>query len=373
MKALLVTRWLHWRKHAVSLLFWLFFPPVAAILIVTGVGEVRDDARIPVGIVNLSTSEKAAALVEALEETRLLKVYSLDEMTAKQRLRQHELDSVFVISEDYGQAVRHGERDELLVGYRTGQSLAYVPVKEVILSHVQQVFDRAKTVQVLQGLAADFAGEEDWSRAEIIQTSKTIQKQEDLLQVRLHFANEDQVSAGSKNWLELWAVWACLQMLATFLIFDWVVRERQAGVGMRFVFMKIGYKHYMLGHLLLYALLGLCMDVLTLSVFEFGFSESISVGSLVVYQLFLSVAAFLLAQCFRRPFFYHMTVFALVLLVAVSSGAILPLPGMADMGKWAELWAPLAPFLTGGYMSAWTVIVGLGAVFWYVKKERLYA
>lgn len=373
MKALLVTRWLHWKKHGVSLLFWLFFPLVASVIIVTGVGQVQHDARIPIGIVNLSESEEAAALVEALDETSLLKVHQLDEMTAKQRLRRHDLDSVFVISEDYGKALRQGDRDELLVGYRTGQSLAYVPVKEVVLSHVQQMFDRAKTVQVLQALAADFSSEGNWSRAEIIQTSKNIQHRENLLQTSLHFAGEGKSSTGEKGWLELWAVWACLQMLATFLMFDWVVREQQAGVGMRFAFMKVAYKHYLLGHLLLYVLLGLCVDVLTLSVFWLGFSESVPLGSLVVYQLFLSTGAFLLAQCFRRPFVFHMTVFALVLLVAVGSGAILPLPGMADMGVWGRWLAPLAPFLTGGYLNAWTVIVALCGVFWYVKKERLYA
>lgn len=373
MRALLITRWLHWKRHGVSLLFWLFFPLVMTILIVTGVGQVREDVRIPVGIVNLSDAEAAASLVQALSETELLRVSVLNEFVAKKRLRQHDLDSVFVISEDYAKKLRSGERQGLLTGYRTGQSLAYVPVKEMVLSYVQQAFDRAKAVQVIQGLAADYPRDEHWSRETIIQKSKSIQAREDLLTVRLHFAGAGKMSANDEGWLQIWAVWACLQMLATFLLFDWVVREKHAGVSMRFAFMRMAYKHYMLGHLLLYAVLGVLLAMLTYVVFWFGLGEHVSIGALVAFQLFLSMGAFVLAQCFRRLFFYHMTVFALVLLVAVSSGAVLPLPGIADYGVWGDILAPLAPFLTEGYGNAWTVIVVVCGLFWYVKKEKFYA
>lgn len=369
MKDVLMTRFMHLKKSGLSLFFWLAFPIVMTFLVVYGFEQLKEDVNIPVGVVTDQASSETEALVDDMKSTEFIRVVEeKDESLAKSQLEKHKLDSVFKLSPDFTEKIQEGKHHRLLESYRSNQSFAYVPVKEMVISYIQEDFYRARTAKVLDQLSAKYGENDKWAREEIIKTSKEIQEEQDLLQVSLSMDGEAEDSEGAESMLDIWAIWASFNVLATLLLFDWVIHERHAGVRPRFAFMRYSFKHYLLLHSILYFLLSLTVDLITIIIFDIVLQKTIPIGTMFAFQLFISLGAFLLAHLFKRPFVYYMAAFGITLVIAIGSGTILPNQGFINRFPWFMKLNPLQPFLEGGYGNLFSVAVVAIAVIWYMKR-----
>src|SRR5699024_7810137 len=348
MKDIVMTRLMRFKKQALSLSFWLLFPLLMTLLVVYGFEQMKTDVNVPVGVVADESSVETDGLMEEMKKTEFIRQVETEEAAAKNQLEKHQLDSVFKVSPDFSDDIAEGRHHHLLDSYHSNQSFAYVPVKEMVISYVQEDFDRARTAKVLEKLSAKYGENNKWTREEIMETSKEIQEEQDLLQVSLSMGGEAEDSESVESMLDIWAIWASFNVLATLLLFDWVIHERHAGVRPRFAFMRYSFKHYLLLHSILYFLLSLTLDFIALIIFDVVLQTTAPIGTMIAFQLFISLGAFLLAHLFKRPFVYYMTAFAITLVIAIASGTILPNQGFTHRFPWLMKLNPIQPFLDGG-------------------------
>lgn len=373
MKYILLTRLIHWKKHWLTLLFWLLLPFIATTVLLNITNTVKEDSGVPVGVVMKDKSEEANDLLNAMESAKFIHVTKIDETEARHQLKKHQLDSVFIIHDNYEKGVQQDNRNHLLTSYQSDLSFAYTPVKEMVLSYIQQETGRSKAVQTVKGLADHYGMDNSFSGEDVTAKAMEIQTTEDLLKTSFTFGESPTETTDEPKLVSIWGLWAVFAMLSTFLLFDWIIHEKHAQIKYRFPFMRYSFKQYLSMNGLVYTVLCLITDLGTISLFWVLFQEQISIWSMFVFRILLNTAVFLFANLFKHSFLYYTATFALTLVFAVGSGAIIPVSGITDKWPWIEMLNPLQPFLSGGYwnLSSWIILIS--AVLWYCRKERFHA
>lgn len=377
MKDILQTRLIHWKKQWFQLLFWLAFPIIATLAAITITNTIQDETKVPVGIVLEDHTPLAEELYESIISNPLIRVYDLTETTAVDQLNKHELDSVFIIKKGYQDKINRGSRSRLMTGYQSDLSFAYMPVKEVILSYVQQDAARAKAVFVVQQLSEEFAGEQLWTWDEIIDNSKQIQIDQQLLHTSFSFFDKEiDDSRNEFSLFKTWNIWALFSLLATLLLFDWSIKERSSSTKPRFVFMRLSFKSYLLKNLCLYIGLLLFSDMIAIISFNMFLDEPITlslIGVIFFYRILIGLGAFLLTLVINNLFLFYGASFLITLMIVISSGALIPIDGLLKRLPWIEWINPLSAFLSMKYVNVWLFIFIILIMGWFVRKEKYHA
>lgn len=376
MKSIIQTRFLHWKHHFYSFVFWLFFPLASVIFLHYLLIDVQTESKVPVGLVVEDQTNTAFELVKELKQSSLLRIYELDKDKALQQLKKHELDSVFIIKDGYEEKMYRGSRNRLITSYQSDLSFAYTSVSEMVASFVQKNTGRIKTAHTVLQLEKQLTNRQDWTKDEIITTSKEIETNQNLLSTQLQY--QDQVNKREKQvslW-NPWGIWILFASLATFFLFDWVIKENNATVKPRFVFIRFSFKKYALLNLTLYTCLLLFIDVITIFVFHYildiptHFSQIIAI---VTIRMILNGFAFLFAFKMKRLVTYYSLSFIITLLLALTSGAIIPIDHLVKNLPTISVIHPFIPFLEGALHNIWLYIVGLLIIIWYARREDTYA
>jgi len=369
MRHLIITRFIHFKKQWFSFFLWLLLPFIATITIIQITSYIQQDTKVPIGLVLEEETNQAMNLYQSIEESPLLRVEKLNKPDALHKLEKHEIDSVFIIKDGYEDAIKNGKRNQLIQSYYSNLSFAYNPVKEMIASLVQQETGRVKAAYFIMDLNKEHSSNLSWTWNEIVETSKIVQQEEDLLRSTFTYANNPTNQATST--FNVWGVWALLSILSTMLLFDWVIKERLKEITVRFPFMKISFPNYLLGNLLIYAVILFLIDVVSF-IFIFHFFNGIhlpSIGTLFSFRMMLILGAFLIALCFKKTFNYYSFSFAFTLFLSISSGALFPVEGITSRFPWFEFVNPLNSFLSGNATVLWSFILIIITSIWYGREE----
>lgn len=377
MKDILQTRFIHWKKQWIHLLFWLAFPVIATIAIIIAINAIQDETKVPVGIVLEEDTLLAEDLYESIKTNPLIRIHELDEPKAIDQLNKHELDSVFIIKKGYEDKINRGSRTRLIAGHQSDLSFAYMPVKEMILSYAQQDAARSKAIFVINQLSQQFADQQLWTSAEILEKSKQIQVDQQLLHTNFSFFDKHTEDSGNEFTLfNTWNIWSLFTLLATFLLFDWSIKERRPSIKPRFTFMRISFKSYLIKNLLLYMALLYCFDMIAIFSFSYFLDEPIKLslfGVVFSYRILISLGAFLLALLISNLFLFYGSAFLITLIIAIGSGALIPIDGLLKRYPWLEWLNPLDAFLSMQYINPWLIGFIILIIGWYVRKEKHHA
>lgn len=377
MKNILLTRLIHWKKQWFQLLFWLTFPIIATIAIMIITTAIQDETKVPVGIVLEENTALAKDLFESIQTNPLVRVYELNETDAIDRLNKHELDSVFIIKKGYEDKINRGSRNRLVTGYQSDLSFAYMPVKEMILSYVQQDAARTKAIFVVNQLGQQFTEQQQWTNEEIIEKSKQLQIDQQLLQTDFSFFNKNIVDKENEfSIFNTWNIWALFTLLSTLLLFDWSIKERIPSIKPRFTFMRVSMKSYLLKNLLLYISILFLFDIITVFSFSYFLDEQITllmVSVIFSYRILISLGAFLLALSINNLFLFYSTSFLISLIISIGSGALIPIDGLLKRFSWIKWLNPLDAFLSMEYINFWLFAFIILIIIWYMRKEKHHA
>ncbi|MFA1821244.1 ABC transporter permease [Virgibacillus oceani] len=377
MISILKMRLLHWRKQVLTLLFWLLFPMVATISVMYITSNVQEDSEIPVGVVMEEDSMLANELVESIMQTDFIRVEEMTEKEALRSLEMHELDSVFVIRDGYQDQVERGTRNRLLMTYQSDLSFAYTPVSEMIISYVQQDTGRSKAAYTVLDLSEAYDIANLWSWEEVVAKSKEVEAEENLLQTAFSFQGAvPDSSDGNMILLDAWGLWTVFSILAALLLFDWLIKERRNNLYPRFIFFRISFKLYLMLNALIYTLLFLIFDFLTVFTFHIFLGGELSwffLFVLISYRFMLNTGVFLFTMLFRSVSMFYTVSFALTLLIAIISGAVLPTEGLTNRISLLEILNPFRAFLNGEASLIWLLIFLLFIGLWFIRKEKAYA
>ncbi|WP_190279379.1 ABC transporter permease [Ornithinibacillus gellani] len=377
MKQIIYTRMMQWKKQWLGIVCWSIIPLLIPICIVLGTSNVQDDAKIPIGIVMEENTSTANDFLDEVKSAPFIRVQQLDKTAALQQLEKHELDSVFIILDGYEEEIMRGNRNQLIEGYHSDLSFAYTPVKEMVVSIVQQDAGRYRAVKVIQDIGERYRVQEQWPVEDMIRKSQTIQKDENLLRSSFTYLGEaDSMESGELVSWNVWGLWSIAALLATFFLFDWIIKERTSGVGPRFAFFRMSHRAYLIGNMFIYTIFLGWMNLLTMVVYHYVLHEALSIHLFIVlftFQLTCIMTAFLLATCFKNAYAYFGLAFAITFMIAVISGAILPIDGITGGLPWLEKWNPVQSVMNGEIHYASFILLAIGIAIWYAGKERLHA
>ena len=368
LRHLIITRFIHLKKQWFSFFLWLVLPFIATIIIIQITSYIQQDTKVPIGLVLEEETNQAMNLYQSIEESPLLRVEKLNKTDALRNLKKHEIDSVFIIRDGYENAIKSGQRNQLIQGYHSNLSFAYNPVKEMIASLVQQETGRSKAAYFIMDLSKEHSSNLSWTWDEIVETSKMVQQEENLLHSTFTYASNSIERETST--FNVWGIWALLSILSTMLLFDWIIKERSKNIKIRFPFMKISFQNYLLGNLLIYTVILFLMDGISLIIIYqlFNGINLPSIGTLFSFRMMLILGAFLLALCFKNIFNYYSFSFAFTLFLAISSGALFPVKGITNRFTWLEFVNPLNSFLSGNATILWSFILIIISGIWYGRE-----
>lgn len=376
MKEIFQTRLFFWKKQWKSLNFWLLFPLLTTITIVLMVDSVQEETKIPVGIVLQDDSSLGKQLYKSIETTPYIRPFLLEEKEALNKIEKHELDSVFIINRDYDKSIERGRRNNLIKGYQSDLSFAYSPLKELVISYVYGDFTRSQAAFAVRDLYQLYERSDPFLWLDLVEQSKTIEEEQNLLKTELIFAGTSGANQSNQSLVEPWAVWVLATCLATFLIFDWVIKEKKASLQIRFPFGKVSFKHYLMKNSIIYTLLLLAFDFFTLFTLALFFPMSLSISlliSMISYRITLNIFAFLVSQFFTSVNMFYMMSFVLFCFLSLGSGIIIPIDGLMTKYPLLNYLNPLQPALSIDMFNHWLVIACLMFIVWLFKKGEHHA
>lgn len=366
------TRLMHISKSWLSLLFWLIFPSLITLIIISLTSTIQDDVKIPIGVVLEEETLLAIELFQSIADSPLLRVNKLTEDEAIDQLYKQKLDSVFIIQAGYENNIQDNNRNRLIYSYQSDLSFGYIPVSEMIISYVQQDINRSKAVHTVTDLFEEYDQKNNVSRNDIINKSKLIQAEQNLINSTFIFYNtQDKQNKDQKNLINPWHLWSVFALLSTLLIFDWVIKERRSQAAVRFVFMRVSLKAYLFRNFIIYTIILSLLDMITLITFNMVLGENASLSfllTLLSYRLVITMLVFLFTLIFRNLYIYYASAFILTLLTAILSGALIPIDGIISYFPWINYVNPLKSFLSGEIFNIWLIYLSILMGIWYVKR-----
>jgi|SRR5690625_491297 len=372
MISVLKTRLLLWENQSFTLLFWLVFPVIATVLLSLQLLVIKDDIRIPIGLVVEDSSELADQLVKNIKATPHLRPVFITEREGIQQLATNKLDSLFILRENYLENINRGQRQNLLTTYQTDFSFAYALVRETIISFIQQDFVRANTIETIMQLGEIYEVTDEWAADDIFNRGRQIEQEQALLRADFTFVGEQMTKEDKGKYLiDPLGLWALFTGLATFMLFDWVLKERSSLTIQRLTFSRLTVKKYFLYNLYLYTGVFLFFDLISLLVLGMVLQESLTInllGALIVYRFTLNSSIFLFSLLLRSTYIFYVSGFGIMLLATIFSGLIIPIQGN-DL----KYFHPVIALQEGLLFNGMLIVGLLGLVFWLVRKEDRYA
>ncbi|HIV73855.1 MAG TPA: ABC transporter permease [Candidatus Pseudogracilibacillus intestinigallinarum] len=370
MKDLLYMRWLHMKRQLFSILFWLFIPFIATIVLVQLLDVVKDDTSIPVGFVLQEETPLALELAEKLEEESFFTIHLLSEKEALNQLEKHELDSVFIVREGYDEKMEKGNRHKLIHGYESDMSFAYVSTIETIQSLVQQQASRYKAANEVEKLYRQFDMPIDVSEEELIERSKEIEAERTLLHTSMKYKGDEQRTSDAASIFSPMFIWVFISFLTTFFLFDWVIKEKNAHVATRFLFTRKSVTTYLFEHFILYTIGLFIIDVIAFFIFHLLYNEQISWKffiTLFICRYVWNSSAFLISLWIKRPFIFYLIGLSITF-VAIVTYVI----GIAAHSKLFTFLHPMEILLQGNYMNVWFLLNSVLLIIIFIRKEDSY-
>lgn len=365
------------KKEWKGMVIWLFMPIILTVLMMKSVGVWQATTKIPIALVVEEETALANQLVNELRETELLQLHFMTLREALHKLEQHELDSVFVIRKGYEDKILNNRRNQIIDAYSSNQSFAYRAIVETVTSFVQQDASRTKAAFVIRDLFNDYGEISDWDYDEIIEKSRVRQERKALLQT--HFTYDAKIvkeADESIPLLQVFGVWSLFSMIATFFLFDWVIKDNRPSVRMRWYYTTFTFRKFALSLLVIYTGGLFIVDLLTATIFSIVFDVEITqalLGALLAFRFTMNILAFLLACVFRQLFMYYIIACVISLSAVILGGALIPVDGLVKRWPWVELLSPVHSFLEMTISIEWLGILSLGLVIWFVKGARVNA
>jgi ABC-2 type transport system permease protein len=261
-----------------------------------------------------------------------------------------------------------------LSSYRTDLSFAYSPVKEMIVSLVQEETGRSKAAHYIIQLNEQYQGENSWTWEDISEKSIEIQQDENLLYTAFHYNDsaESPTETSLISW-NTWGLWAILSVISTLFLSDWIIREKALAVSTRFSFIKPSHFTYFAFTICIYMALFFLFDIASLTIFSIVLQEKVTIYflvSLLSFRIMLTLLAFSLAHSFKSSGMYYGMTIIITLIAATISGVVIPVNGFMLKGHWTEIINPLDAFLNERMTVLWLLISMILVLLILTRKER---
>lgn len=371
MTDMIYARWLLIKRRLPKILIWLTLPLFLTLAAAAVFNNTSDDFRVPVAVIVHEQSAEADYFAEGLAGSEFMDVEVFDDTESQAVLReleQYQLDSVFILPEDYEEKVRDVKRRNLIETYFTDRSIYYEPAKELAASVIQERMGAYGTVDFVMNMQEEMLAENEVSGEEIAAERERIETGTNLVQQVFYFHGERTDTEGQTG-LNPWAVWAYITLIITIFTFDFVTRETVGGAGVRFTFMKYSYKSFMILTFVLMTGLMLVIDGITWMIISDKLSADISLLSLVMYRIVVNSIAFLLASAVSTPVKLYQLAIAVTMTVLVLHVAMPVIISVTGIHVISAL-HPVRIFTENNLNIPWLIILILLMFVWMWRDSN---
>lgn len=371
MTDMIYARWLLIKRRLPKILIWLTLPLFLTLAAAAVFNNTSDDFRVPVAVIVHEQSAEADYFAEGLAGSEFMDVEVFDDTESQAVLReleQYQLDSVFILPEDYEEKVRDVKRRNLIETYFTDRSIYYEPAKELAASVIQERMGAYGTVDFVMNMQEEMLAENEVSGEEIAAERERIETGTNLVQQVFYFHGE-RTDTEEQTGLNPWAVWAYITLIITIFTFDFVTRETVGGAGVRFTFMKYSYKSFMILTFVLMTGLMLVIDGITWMIISDKLSADISLLSLVMYRIVVNSIAFLLASAVSTPVKLYQLAIAVTMTVLVLHVAMPVIISVTGIHVISAL-HPVRIFTENNLNIPWLIILILLMFVWMWRDSN---
>lgn len=372
MKIFLFTRILLLKKQAISTLIWLVLPLVLTIALVQWMTDVIEDGQIPIAIVDEDNSELSQAFIQELQQIDLLNIQLMEKQKALYALEKKQLDSVFIVKHNFEKQLRINKRNHLIEAYSTNRSYFYFAVKENISSLAQRKATQAKAAYEVKKLLNKYESDIHWSFDEIVAEAQQREERYELLTVDFTFYNGSSTPTEKEDLLASWGIWAFFTLISTFYLLDWIIKESNHPVVVRWLQTKITYTTYFFSTVSFYLLFMVAIDFLTYQILEteFVWPEFLAV---VVFRLTCAALALIVAVHMNHSLSYYFITPIIALLLAFLGGAFFPIESLVIKWPLLSKLSPVYALLLWDVSLIWSIFIVLVCIYVYRKESNRFA
>lgn len=374
MKRLLQIRFMIWKKQYKSVLFWLMLPIIVLSLSLWIRADIEESVRIPVGIVTPVETPLIEEVVKSIEELPLVDLISLSYDEALHQLEMHRLDSVFAFAVDYDESIQQNDRRGIVSHYTSNMSVAAIPMKESVLSLIQEQLNRSKAARTVEQLFQMYSHAPP-SRDDILLTSKEIEASEQLIETSFSYTGQAPTQDEPDSFISMWDIWILVAFFSTIMLFEWVVREQRHPTFERISFTSHRPKTYLFIHASFYLALCVVGDALSLAVLSVGLREPMTASLIVAavtFRVTCAIGLFLFALCFKRRFSYVTGAIFLFIILIGTSGMFIPVEGISRHFPLYMTIHPLQPVIHEQGTILWLGICLILCILWFRRKENAH-
>lgn len=347
---MIAIRLLRFQKQYYSIVLWLILPFVLTLLLST-----VPNKTIPIGIVDEDNSDLSQRFIETLQQQKAFTVIETNYATALQQLESHQLDSVFVIEENFKTLVTTQQKARLLTSISSNLSLFHESTSNIVLTTALQLVGQYATIDVIKSMQPDTAIDSN----ALIAKSTAYMKEKSILTTSLHMTNQTAAHTTSSSFL----IWSLFATLSTLLASTWLIKEHNTALLLRAPFSNHTVTSYFLYHLTMYTVLFFVMDCLAL--YQFANISWANITILFAFRLTISCLSACLALCCHSIIRFYQYSLLLMTLLLFTSGLWVPMPYQL------QLLQPQIALLQQS-ITIWLPISLLSLVLLLKRKERRY-
>ena len=360
MMDMIYARWLLIKRQLPKILLWLILPLLFTLAVTSVFNSTSEDFRVPSAVVVHENSTEADLFIEGLNSSEFMDVEVFDgenSGAALRELEQYNLDSVFILPEDFEEKIRGGQRRNLIETYYTDRSIYYEPAKELAASLVQERMGEYTTVDYVLELQNDFLTETPVNKEDIAAERKRIETDTNLVEQVFYFLGEPDNGEETPG-LNPWIVWAYITFIVTIFTFDFVTRETVSSARIRFNFMKHSYTKFMLLTFVIMTTVMLIVDGITYVVIKETLEADISLLSLFMYRIIINGTAFLLASFVKSPVKLYQAAVALTIALLALQLVMPVIVSLTGLSLISSL-HPVLMFLENELNIPWFILIAV--------------
>lgn len=372
MNAFLFTRMLLMKKQVLSIGIWLLMPLAFTYVLSQWLTNMVEESQIPIAIVDEDESELSRAFIDELQQIDLFRITVMEKQKALYALEKNELDSVFVLKRDFQAQLQTNKRNDLIEAYATNRSYFYFVVKENITSLVQRKATQAKAAYEVKKILNQYGSTIHWSFDDIMAEGQQREDRYQLLTVDFSYYKESSSPTGRELFLNPWGIWAFFVLISSFYLLDWVIKEANHPVVVRWLQSKSTYQTYFFSTVGIFILCMWLIDCSTYVLLATSFHWA-DVGTIMTFRFSCAILALFIAVHMKTTFQFYCITPVIALLLAFVGGAFIPMGPIFE--KWPVLTelSPVYALLQWEVSGAWLIISGLLLLVIYLKGVSRYA
>ncbi|WEG16752.1 ABC transporter permease [Alkalihalophilus pseudofirmus] len=334
-------------KPAVLLL--LFLVPIGGMLLFgTLLEKGQQEIAIPIAVVDEDNEVFSRLVVTHLSSQDRISVITTTREDAREMLLRHEVDSVYVIKENFEAALKQGNRQEMIEVWTSPQSLTTGIINEVIasmavrLSSSVNAADRVLVLSALLELPLDAEENVVWQRT--FEYSESQWDPEPLLTIEYKdVSSDDAVSDVQRQWLNPYlGMWTFFTLLIGVVLSDWVLREKQV-IFPRIRSTSAGLRNYLFVQFIVYVSFFILQCLASYFILLSLHKAAPSLSLFFSMMLFVCVSmalSFMLAAWSKNLVSYYTLGMMVVVGLSLLGGSFIPVHELAEVLRAVSTYLP---------------------------------